>query len=244
MRIAVLSDIHGNLPALEAVHADVRQQAPDVIVNLGDCLSAPLWPEETAQYLMAENWPTARGNHDRELSEKPVEALDGVDTFVHRSLSRASRDWLASLPATLDLTAEILLCHGSPSSDEVFLLEEDGSNHFFPSGEVQVRAKLGETRASLVLCGHTHTPRFVRMPDRPTIANPGSVGVQCFPGLTLTGSPHARYAMATLTSGSWRYTLHAVEYDWTEAARQAEATGFATWSYGLRTGYAETAAAK
>lgn len=238
MRIAVLSDVHGNLKALEVVHAHVRQQAPDVIVNLGDCVSAPLWPEETAQYLMAENWPTVRGNHDRELSEKPEAALNAVDAFVCGRLSAASRDWLAALPATLKLPPDVMLCHGSPASDDVFLLEEDGSNHFFPSSEAQVRAKLGRIDAALLLCGHTHTPRFVRLPDGPTIVNPGSVGVQCFPGLTLTGSPHARYAMATLAGGSWHYTLHAVEYDWAEAASQAESVGFANWSYGLRTGYA------
>jgi hypothetical protein len=71
-----------------------------------------------------------------------------------------------------------------------------------------------------------------------TILNPGSVGVQAFPGLTVTGSPHARFAIATHEKGEWTFTHHVVAYDWNEAARRAEAAGFASWSHGLLTGYA------
>jgi predicted phosphodiesterase len=169
MRLAVISDIHGNLPALEAVHAEIKTASPDLIVNLGDCLSGPLWPEETAQYLIAENWPTVRGNHDRALAEMPPGEMDTIDAFAYRHLTKASRDWLASLPATTSLTSEIFLCHGSPADDEVFLLEEDGGNHFFPSSEGQIRRKLGDVPAELVLCGHTHTAHRACLgpPDRP-----------------------------------------------------------------------------
>ncbi|TRC94879.1 metallophosphoesterase family protein [Mesorhizobium sp. WSM4303] len=96
MRLAVLSDIHGNLRALEAVHADIKDSSPDIIVNLGDCLSGPLWPEETAQYLIAENWPTVRGNHDRVLVEPPASGLEDVDAFAHQRLSRTSLIWLSA----------------------------------------------------------------------------------------------------------------------------------------------------
>ena len=64
-RYAILSDIHGNLPALEAVVADAEAQGCDIFVNLGDTLSGPLWPRETAEYLMARDWPTIAGNHER-----------------------------------------------------------------------------------------------------------------------------------------------------------------------------------
>src|SRR5215471_15524104 len=65
MRIAVLADFHGNLAALEAVVEDLQNRRPDQVVNLGDCVSGPLWPSETAALLMALGWPTVRGNHDR-----------------------------------------------------------------------------------------------------------------------------------------------------------------------------------
>ncbi|HEV2503489.1 MAG TPA: metallophosphoesterase family protein [Mesorhizobium sp.] len=241
MRLAVISDIHGNLRALETVHREIRAAAPDLIVNLGDCLSGPLWPEETAQYLAAQGWPTVRGNHDRELAETPAAELGESDAFTHQELSRVSREWVAALPATMSLEPDVFLCHGSPSSDEIFLLEEDGGNHFFPSTESAVRHKLSNVTAELVLCGHSHTPRVVQVSERQIVLNPGSVGVQAFPGLTVTGSPHARFAIATRQSGRWSFDLRAIHYDWAEAASRAEAGGFANWAHGLSTGFAADA---
>src|SRR5580704_2585576 len=65
MRIAVIADVHGNLFALEAVLNDLRQHSPDVTVDLGDCVSGPLRPFETAELLMSRQFLTVRGNHDR-----------------------------------------------------------------------------------------------------------------------------------------------------------------------------------
>jgi diadenosine tetraphosphatase ApaH/serine/threonine PP2A family protein phosphatase len=187
---------------------------------------------------MAENWLTVRGNHDRELAEKAIPDLEDCDQFVREHLTQEALEWLAQLPAARTLGGDLLLCHGSPASDEVYLLEEDGGNHFHPSSEEQVRAKLGPHGTALVLCGHTHTPRVVRLPNGPTILNPGSVGVQAFPGLTLTASPHARYAIAERRADKWSFRQNAITYDWDTAARQAEALGFPTWSAGLATGFA------
>ena len=72
MRIAIISDVHGNLPALEAVVADIRGRGVDLIVNLGDTVSGPLLPRETAHYLMAEDWLTLAGNHERQVLEEPT----------------------------------------------------------------------------------------------------------------------------------------------------------------------------
>ena len=67
MRIAFLSDIHGNLPALQAVRDDMARRGVDQVINGGDILSGPLWPRETADVLMALDWPTIAGNHERQL---------------------------------------------------------------------------------------------------------------------------------------------------------------------------------
>lgn len=241
MKLAVLSDIHGNLLALEAVLADLKAEAPDAIVNLGDCLSGPLWPQETAERLMAANWQTVRGNHDRELVEFPVDRLGKVDRLVHPKITIDTLTWLANLPTWSKLDDDILLCHGSPDSDEIFLLEEDGDDHFYPSPEARVRAKLGAEHTGLILCGHSHTPRLVRLSDGTMVLNPGSVGVQAFPGLTITGSPHARYAIAERQNGVWTFRQRALEYDWEAAARQADSLGFDNWSTCLRTGFPPSA---
>lgn len=68
MRIALVSDIHGNLAALEAVAADFKRRGVDAVANLGDSLSGPLLPLETAQFLMAQDWTHLAGNHERQRS--------------------------------------------------------------------------------------------------------------------------------------------------------------------------------
>ncbi|MGC9448319.1 metallophosphoesterase family protein [Cereibacter johrii] len=98
MRLAVLADIHGNADALEAVRADLARQSPDLVVNLGDCLSGPLEVERTADLLMEAGWPAVRGNHDRWLVEPEGGTVWEVD--ARPRLSAAHRDWLAALPAT------------------------------------------------------------------------------------------------------------------------------------------------
>ncbi len=67
MRVAILADIHGNLPALEAVVRDFSRRGIDAVMNLGDSVSGPLLPLETAQYLMAQDWLNLAGNHERQL---------------------------------------------------------------------------------------------------------------------------------------------------------------------------------
>ena len=73
MKVAAISDIHGNLPALDAVLADIATQSVDVIVNLGDILSGPLWGAATADRLMPLELPTIAGNHERQLLTLPRE---------------------------------------------------------------------------------------------------------------------------------------------------------------------------
>ena len=75
------------------------------------------------------------------------------------------------------------------------------------------------------------------MADGPTILNPGSVGVQAFPSFTATGSPHARFAIATRDGEKWSFHQYAIEYDWHAAAAQAEARGQSRWVRGLSTGF-------
>jgi predicted phosphodiesterase len=96
--------------------------------------------------------------------------------------------------------------------------------------------------ASLIVCGHTHLPRTMRLADGRTVMNPGSVGLQAYPAkwpyshTMEAGSPHARYAIAERTNQDWRVEFMTVAYDWENAARGAEANGRADWAVGLRTG--------
>ncbi len=244
MRIAVLADIHGNAEALEAVIADFGRAAPDRVVNLGDCLSGPLWPERTAKILRALDWPTVRGNHDRVVAAGNVPAGNRTDSFTENDLSAESLEWLRALPPVLEPDGGILLCHGTPTRDDVYLTEEIVGETTRMAAQETIAERLGDTAARLVCCGHTHVPRLVRLPGcGRTVLNPGSVGLPGYsdnapvPHRIETGSPHARYAIIEGEAGDWRFEMRAVAYDWERAAREAERNGRPDWARPLRTGF-------
>jgi predicted phosphodiesterase len=238
-RIAVLSDIHGNLPALEAVAVDAALRGCTGFVNLGDSLSGPLWPAETADWLIARGWPTIAGNHERQLLEVPLDRMNASDGFTRPLLSPAVLGWLASLPATLAL-GELFLCHGTPRSDVEHFLETIEPEGLRRASEAEVTERLGGQGAALSLCGHSHIQGTLRLADGRHVANPGSVGLQAFHDdqphayVVRNGDVRARYAIVE----DGEVTFHAVEYDHQAAAAKAAREGREDWARGLATGWA------
>ncbi|NML09147.1 metallophosphoesterase family protein [Sphingobium sp. AR-3-1] len=244
MRIAILSDIHGNIAALDAVLADVEGRGVDAIVNLGDILSGPLFPCETADRLMALDLPTIRGNHERQLLTQHPDRMGASDRYTDAVLQSRHRDWIASLPDSLWLADDVLMVHGAPGDDLCYWLETLDPTGLRPATAEEVEARAGGVAAPLVLCGHTHVPRIHYRPGGGLIVNPGSVGLPAyaddhpFPHKVETGSPHARYAIAERTAAGWTAESIAIRYDWDAAARAAQAHGRADWAAALRTGRA------
>lgn len=245
MRVAVLADIHGNLPALEAVIRDLRDSAPDLVVNLGDHLAGPLWAAGTADLLMScTTWVHISGNQDRQLFEFPPDAMPVSVRAAAAQLSERHIAWLRSLPPTRAVAASMLLCHGTPQSDEEYLLEDVSAGFARIGAACDIRARAG-TAEGVILCGHSHLPRFIRLDERTAIANPGSVGLQAyadpehrFPHMMENGSPHARYLLLDRQDHNWRAAFRAIEYDWELAARTAGRGRRPDWSHALRTGRA------
>jgi predicted phosphodiesterase len=249
MKIAALSDIHGNLGALDAVLADIARRGADRIVNLGDIVSGPLQPRETAARLMTLGFTTIRGNHERQLLDPDREAMGKSDRYAADMLTDPQRQWLAGLPATLWLEHDVFLCHATPASDVDCFLENIRDGEFIPASCAEIGERAASCAASLILCGHTHIPRVASSNGGQTIVNPGSVGIQAYEGhhpiphtLEL-GSPHARYAVAERTANGWTVELIAVPYDWDAAARLAERHGRPEWVQPLRTGFLNSARA-
>jgi predicted phosphodiesterase len=242
MRLAVVADIHGNRAALDAVIADIATLAPDLTVNLGVCLSGPLEPGATADRLMALDWPTVRGNHDRQLTEQTLCEMGASDRFAAGELTNARRAWLAALPATLRPIDGVLACHATPTDDNRYLVEEVTSAGVRDEAPEAIAARLGDVTAEVILFGHSHLPRLIRLNDGRLLVNPGSVGLPAydddtpFPHVMCAGSPHARYAVLDRGPNGWTVTQRAVPYDWDAAARLAASRGRFDWAEGLATG--------
>jgi len=243
MKLAAISDIHGNIGALDAVLADIAARGLTTIVNLGDILSGPLEPAVTAERLMALNLPTIRGNHERQLTETEPAAMGASDRYAASQIQPHHWTWIASLPPVLWLRDDIYLCHGTPSDDLDYLLEEVDPAGAHPAPHDLVAARVTGIAASLILCGHSHLPRAVRLSDGRTIVNPGSVGLPAYDWdrpyfhKMENGTPHARYAVIEQTADGWNVETVLVAYDWQRAAAQADTNGRPDWATALRSGY-------
>lgn len=241
MRIAVIADVHGNLLALEAVLADMRAMAPDLVVNLGDLVCGPFDPAGAADAQMALGCPSLKGNHDRWVVDDPSRRTDALTRPL---LTQAHLAWVDALPATLVLAnGAVFACHGSPAGGDLeYLLEDIDAGFPMLASDAVIAPRLtGIGAARLVLCAHTHVARVASVCGV-LVVNPGSVGWPAYtdtvpvPHAVEAGSPHARYAVVTGGTGGWSVEMRAVPYDWEAAAAQAEVFGRPDIAYSARTG--------
>jgi len=252
MRLALVSDIHGNLAALEAVRADIRRRGVDAVLNLGDSLSGPLLPKETAQCLMAEGWFSLAGNHERQMLQTPLDQQGASDAHASAQLGEAERAWMAAQRPWHAWSDEVFLCHATPRSDAAYLMETvqpvgDGQGVVRMATQAELSERLGSqmdvVQASLIACGHTHVPRVMRSATGAWVVNPGSVGrpayddVQPMHHRVEMGSPDARYAIVERCGAAWTVSLLAVPYPHVAMAELARQRGRAEWAHALQTGF-------
>jgi predicted phosphodiesterase len=238
MRLVIMSDIHGNLPALEAVLRDSARHAADAVINLGDCVTGPLWPRETLEMLQSLALPTVRGNHDRWLREPPAAwtEIPPSVAYVHEQLDPAQLDWLATRPARLDLDDDVLAVHGCVNDDTSFLLEEaiDGRLALLPQGRLAARLDGVGAGARLILCGHSHVQHSAMSRGR-LVVNPGSVGCPRYadnadPSIAEPGVLMAQYGVATRRGTRWSTDLCSVPYDTPVVVERARTNGRQDWA--------------
>jgi predicted phosphodiesterase len=229
MRVAVLNDIHGNLPALEAVLSEVRQHDVDQIVVGGDVFPGPM-PRETLEYLLGLELPVQfiYGNGELAMLAQMAatapsevtywgttsgfvlpEPLRELVRWSARQLYPDYQQLLASWPMTLRLAidglGEVLFCHGTPRSEvEVF-------TRLTP--EAPLLAVFGGLNVAVVVCGHTHM-QFDRTIGSTRVINAGSVGMPF-------GEPGADWLLLG-PDVKLRHTT----YDFTKAATRIRATSY------------------
>ena len=220
MRIAVFSDIHGNLQALESVLADVRAQEPDAIYCLGDLVGYGANPNEVTERIRREGYPTIMGNYDDGVGFDRDECGCAYREEAERERGQRSLEWtkarvtpenkafLRTLANEIRFAADgkrILLVHGSPRRMNEYLFEDR------PITSFQRLAAASE--ADAIVFGHTHKP-YVKDVDGVRFVNAGSVGKP------KDGDWRACYAL--LDDG--RATFRRVEYDVKSAAAAIRAT--------------------
>jgi predicted phosphodiesterase len=242
MRVAVIADVHGNRLALAAVLDAVTAAAPDLVIELGDAVSGPLWPAECFDMLAGLDAVALRGNHDRWAAAESPEGMGEADVFARESLSPGQRAALMARPMVWR-DGGILAMHALPDDDLTNLLHEVTAQGVSARSPAGVAALLppaaGET---LVLTAHTHRAHMVTLPDGRLVVNPGSVGqpaflaARPFPHRTEAGSPHARWALLEESRGAWRVEFHAIPYDWHAAAAEAARHGRDDWAQALAHG--------
>ena len=182
MRIAVVADIHGNVRALRAVMDDLKQVAPDRVVNLGDCVSGPLEAAETADVLISLAWTTVRGNHDRQLLDRPADQMGPSDAGGVRRAEEPPQGLALHAGRDRRVRGPAVLCHGTPDNDTTISARPSSRTAACGSRRrPRSSRRLAGEHAPIVLCGHSHMCRAsCGSTDGRPVVNPGSVGLPAF----------------------------------------------------------------
>lgn len=208
MRVAVISDVHGNAYALEAVLREIEQASPDLIVNLGDQIEGSANPALAAELQAALGAVEVRGNNEEKLWPGGRRNALSVQygAWLAEQVPAATLAHLAALPLTARV-GELLICHGTPESAWDSLLWVWDQDGFYRSRDPRELRRLTEPLgAEVVLCGHTHRPGATRVGDT-LVVNGGSVSDQ------VDGDPRARWTLLEQERGHWNVDFRATAYD-------------------------------
>lgn len=236
MRLAVFSDIHGNLPALLAALADMRRQGADALVCLGDVAMDGPWPAECIRRVQKLGCPVVRGNADRALQEPPApftprgfpdeREMHEIGQWSLGQVSEVERSVVSTYQRVVEFP-DLLCFHGSPERDNEELTADTPEERL-----ILLRGKYGTQR--VWVGGHTHKA-LQRELDGWTLLNPGSVGLPFEKrGEKYVNLAQAEYLLLDRVEGGWIATFRRVPYDVQDIKRGILASGMphAKWAAG------------
>lgn len=200
VKIAILSDIHANLHALESVIQDAETRGAELFVNAGDSIGFGPCPNEVAELLCEKDVLSILGNYDLEVMESKTKAEKNISLkFARREMTKATELYLYSLPHELRINVagkKILVAHGSPESIE---------EHIYVDTQIERLKAISDSRkVDVIIIGHSHE-QFWRQVDETCFINPGSVG------RPNDGNRKAGYAI--LSFNPLKVELFRVDYD-------------------------------
>lgn len=170
-KIAFISDIHSNIPALEATIRDIRSRGVERVYCLGDIIGYHSFPNEVIDVLRNEGVISIKGNHDKAITEEAFDRSNPGDFVLwwnFDKLNSENKEFLINLPEVLEITVKgisMKMVHGSPESIEEYIRE----------GSEEVSKYISTLENDILLCGHTHLP-YIYEKQGKYILNTGSVG--------------------------------------------------------------------
>ncbi|HTI15793.1 MAG TPA: metallophosphoesterase family protein [Dictyobacter sp.] len=220
MRVAILSDIHGNQIALEAVLKDLsRQPAVDTVVIAGDlCLNGPR-PREVLQIIQQLNYSVIQGNVDTDIVEQPSTngaKKQSVIAWTRKQIGQQGIDYLANLPFSHTITnpngSDLLVVHANPLDQEEAIFENT------PDSELEYFFQDLPSNISAVAYGHYHVP-YMRHWRHLLLVDAGSVG------LSRDGDTQSAYAILNWQDHTWQVEHRRVAYDVEAVVNQLRKSG-------------------
>ena len=230
MRVAIFSDVHGNLTALEAVLDDIKQHSPDLTIFAGDLCVDGARPAACLERVRGEDISAIYGNTDQRLSNQPIlsenaaaelqqreQQIEDNDDWTWVQLASSDRTWLSALPfyrrvsPTTQPNDDLFVVHANPHNTEQHILpSEERQRELFgevqqPDDDVLLKKVLGDLKGGILAFGHLHIPAIRQWQDI-TLANISSVS------LPLDGDQRAKYGLFTWDQG-WKIEHQYVAYD-------------------------------
>jgi len=237
-QVTIFSDIHANLPSLEAVLADIKSRDLDNLYCLGDLVGYGTFPNEAVVAILERGIPTIMGNYDQGVGNSSDDCGCAYKTAEAKALGNRSIAWtnqhtsdenkayLSRLPTQLPVQLgdmRVVLVHGSPRKVNEYLYEDR------PDGSLERLLDMAE--ADVLVCGHTHLPYHKVLPSGRHVVNDGSVGKP------KDGDPRACYAVLSARGSELKVEFIRVAYDVERAARAIEASDMPSeFAHMLRTG--------
>jgi predicted phosphodiesterase len=233
MKIALISDIHGNLPALEAAYKSIKEKGIFEVYNLGDSLYGPLWPEETAQFIIENNIKSIMGNEDEDLINNSDK--NEIEKYVLNQLSQSSINWLKMLPHICE-NEYITLFHGSPNNNRKYFLEKIYKENIIVKCNEELLENIENIKTKYIGFGHSHLERILVINDQ-ILINAGSVGWPAF------SDDDPKHKIETLNNfakyviiNNKNIEICNIEYDYKIACKRAKKNNKEDWSKYIETG--------
>ncbi|AXH12426.1 metallophosphoesterase family protein [Halarcobacter bivalviorum] len=244
MQIAILSDIHSNIYALQEVIKDIKNRDIEVVLNLGDMFYGPIEPKATYEIIRENKFINICGNQDREILEASLDQLEKNPTlrYTYENLGEEVLYWIQDLQFEKIIGGTYYMIHGTYFDDSQYLLEDISNGEVTLRRDEEIIKLTDNIETPFIFCGHSHLPRVHKLNTGQIVINPGSVGLQAYEDefpikhKMQNHTPDAAYTILTVEENQYSIEQVRVAYDYEKAAKKAEDNRRPDWAYALRTG--------